>query len=215
MRFGITAEQRAFAEALDDLLTEADVPAVDRAVADGKADSAVALWARLADMGVPALLVPEVYGGIGGTAVDLVVAFERLGCHGVPGPWIETAALAAVVATDGRLLSRIADGSARVSVAAPPWAPYALDCALATDVFLLTATGLAPATPGSACGPSIPRGRRGRWWRPSPRRQWIRSCEAAVWIPRRSRARRCWSARPTRCSPSPSNTSGSGGSSGA
>ncbi|MEU4454723.1 acyl-CoA dehydrogenase family protein [Nocardioides sp. NPDC023903] len=125
MRFGRTPEQHAFSEALDDLLTAADVPSVSRAWAAGDHSAGLKLWQRLAELGVTGLLVPEEHGGVGATPVDLTVAFERLGYHGVPGPWIESASVAPGLLAgtpDSDLLPRVASGEAIVSVAPAAWA---------------------------------------------------------------------------------------------
>ncbi|MDF0528373.1 acyl-CoA dehydrogenase [Tsukamurella sp. 8F] len=147
MRFSLTAEQQAFARALDGILGGADVPAVNRHAADGKYEPVTALWGRLAEAGVAGLLVPEDLGGTGGTAIDLVLAFDRLGFHGVPGPWIETAAVGAILA-EPELQAAIVDGSARITVAAPPWTPYALDPDVATSVYLASDRGFGRADAG-------------------------------------------------------------------
>jgi alkylation response protein AidB-like acyl-CoA dehydrogenase len=149
MRFALSQEQRSFADALDKLLGAADVPTTTRAWGTGDTAPGLRLWQHLAELGVPALLVPEEQGGIGGTPLDVVVAFEALGRHGVPGPWIESVALApsllAGTAHEG-VLGELAEGTARVTVAAPPQTPYALDAGSATHTFLLDEAGLTPAT---------------------------------------------------------------------
>ena len=63
--------------------------------------------------------MPEEDGGLGGTLVDLAVAFEVLGHELAVGPWIESAALAPQL-----------DG-AMVTAAASPLAPYAADAGVA------------------------------------------------------------------------------------
>lgn len=141
MRFGPTAEQAAFAAALDDLLSAAVVPGSARAWAAGDFGPALDLWARLAELGVAGLLAPEAASGLAAGVTDAVVAFERLGYHGVPGPWLETAVLGpalleAVGDPDG-LLPGIVDGKVRLSVAVPPVAPYALDAVAGTHRFLV------------------------------------------------------------------------------
>ncbi|WP_244931340.1 acyl-CoA dehydrogenase family protein [Nocardioides sp. W7] len=149
MRFALTAEQRSFAEALDGLLGAAEVPAATRAWGAGDTAPGLRLWEQLAELGVPALVVPEALGGIGGTPLDVVVAFEALGRHGVPGPWVESVALAPslLAGTEHEgVLADLAEGAARVTVAAPPQTPYALDVAAATHTYLLDADGLAAAT---------------------------------------------------------------------
>lgn len=153
MRFALTEEQRGFARTLDDLLSSSQTPAVARSWAAGDHDPGLKLAGRLADLGVTGLLGPEAAGGLGASAVEMVVALEALGRHAVPGPWVE-----AIVATTllgalpdsplSELLGGIADGTEVVTVAAPPWTPYALDADIATTVLLLSDGGLHTADPG-------------------------------------------------------------------
>jgi len=140
LKFSLSAEQQAFATSLDDLLAASDVPAVHRAWADGDTAPGVELWSRLAELGVTALVVPDELGGLDGTPLDLAVAFERLGYHAVPGPWIETAALAPALLrkTDAEgILAAVAEGDARVTFALPPAVPYALDCDVSTHAYIV------------------------------------------------------------------------------
>jgi alkylation response protein AidB-like acyl-CoA dehydrogenase len=120
MDFRLTPEQTGFAQSLTELMTKADSVAAARAWAAGDTEPGVALWKRLADQGVTALVLPEDDGGLGGTQVDLVVAFEVLGHQLAVGPWIESAALAPQ-----------AEGS-MITFAVDPFAPYALDAHVAT-----------------------------------------------------------------------------------
>jgi len=151
MKFGLTSEQRDFAEALDGLLTSADAVAANRAWAEGRHDAGLELWQRLAELGVTALSVPEEHGGFGSTPTDLVVAFERLGHHGVPGPLIESIALApALLSGQPELLEGLAEGSVRASIAVPGVAPYAVDADIATDVLVLDGQTLSRAVVGDA-----------------------------------------------------------------
>ncbi|MGH3353502.1 MAG: acyl-CoA dehydrogenase family protein [Nocardioides sp.] len=137
MRFGRTPEQHAFSEALDDLLTAADVPSVARAWTTGDHSVGLKLWQRLADLGVTGLLVPDEHGGLGANAVDLTVAFDRLGYHGVPGPWIESVAVGPtiVVSADADLLEPLASGEAIVSVAPPRDWPGGNPSTFAGEIF--------------------------------------------------------------------------------
>ena len=95
MRFAFTDDQQLFAEGLRDLLAKECPPATVRAAWDDGTGHDPALWAHLAGMGVLGMLVPEADGGIGGTDVDLVLLLEELGRAAVPGPVLETAAVAA------------------------------------------------------------------------------------------------------------------------
>jgi alkylation response protein AidB-like acyl-CoA dehydrogenase len=130
MRFQLSPEQRQFSASLHDLLGGADTAAVARAWAAGSPERGLKLLRALADLGVPALLVDEDHGGLGGSAVDLVVAFEALGYHAVPGPLVETAAVAPAVLTGDRLVA-LAGGDLLATVVAPPEVPLALDADVA------------------------------------------------------------------------------------
>ncbi|MCD4524125.1 acyl-CoA dehydrogenase family protein [Nocardioides sp. cx-173] len=148
MRFGLSGEQRAFGEAVESLLSAADVTAARRSWAAGDPAAGQALWGRLAELGVAALGVPEELGGLGGTPLDRVVALDRIGYHGVPGPVVESLAVAPVLlagTAESGLLERVAGGEARVTFALPPHTPYALDADSATHVFLAAAGTLSRA----------------------------------------------------------------------
>lgn len=130
MRFQLSPEQRQFSASLHDFLAGADTAAVARAWAAGSPERGLKLLRALADLGVPALLVDEEHGGLGGTAADVVVAFEALGYHAVPGPLVETAVVAPSVLTDDRLTA-LAEGDLLATVVAPPEVPLALDADVA------------------------------------------------------------------------------------
>ncbi|TVT55216.1 acyl-CoA dehydrogenase [Amycolatopsis rhizosphaerae] len=130
MRFALSQEQHDFAASIDQLLSGVDTPSVIRAWAAGEHEPGLKVWRDLAELGVTALTVPERFDGLGATAVDLVVAFERLGYHGVPGPWVDTAAVLPAL-LDDEVLAGTAAGETIASVAAPPEVPYALDADVA------------------------------------------------------------------------------------
>jgi hypothetical protein len=122
MRFELDADQLDFAASLESLLSSADTVKVARAWADGDHQPGLRLGTRLAELGVTSLAAEPVF---------LAVAFERLGYHAVPGPWVES------VAYLGR-----EEGIATVSV--PPHVPYALDADVADEVYVgdTLATGI-------------------------------------------------------------------------
>lgn len=157
MKFVLSEEQRSLAEALDEIIESSGGTKIARTWADGDTALGQVLWGQLAELGLFGLCVPEDDGGMGGTAVDLAVAFERLGYHGVPGPYIESAALLPAL-VDAGTRGGILDGSAVATAAVPGLAPYALDAGSSTHSFLLTSDSLTPAVPGTALG-SIDRAR--------------------------------------------------------
>ncbi|MEV4145552.1 acyl-CoA dehydrogenase family protein [Amycolatopsis sp. NPDC049691] len=141
MRFQLSPEHRQFAATLHDLLGGADTAATARAWAAGEHDRGLKLWRALADVGVFGLLVPEDAGGLGAGPVELVVAFEALGYHAVPGPLAESAAVAPALLTGDRLAA-LAEGDLVATVAAPPEVPLALDADVAGVVLDLTGAEL-------------------------------------------------------------------------
>ena len=146
MRFELTSEQREFGSSLADLLKGSDVVGAARAWGSGSTEPGLALWRRLADQGLSALVVPESAGGLGGSPVDLCVAFEQLGRHAVPGPWVESAAYLPVALSDPALLSARAEGEIG-TVAALPVVPRALDAHVATHIFLSSGQSLSTGDP--------------------------------------------------------------------
>ncbi|MFJ9315806.1 acyl-CoA dehydrogenase family protein [Pimelobacter simplex] len=131
MRFELTTDQRDFAASLDALLSAADSVAVARAWAAGDHAPGLALWERLAEQGLTMLATEA-------TPVELCVAFEALGRHAVPGPWVEAAAYLPLA------LGAEVEGVATVAM------PYALDADVADQVYAVAGGGLHTATAGAA-----------------------------------------------------------------
>ncbi len=79
----------------------------------GRAELARNRWAVLAELGAPALVVPEAAGGLGLGDVDLVGVLEEAGRACLPEPLLETAALAAPT-----LAALLPDAAAAAALAA-------------------------------------------------------------------------------------------------
>lgn len=90
MKFALDTEITAFTSSVDEMLRRANVPGAIRVWNDGDTAPGLALWGKLAEQGVFALLAGEESGGMGATAVEGVAIAEVLGRHGVPGPVVET-----------------------------------------------------------------------------------------------------------------------------
>ncbi|MET8679307.1 acyl-CoA dehydrogenase family protein [Streptomyces sp. NPDC004647] len=159
MRFLLDDEQTAFDRSLDRMLAAAGTPAAVRAWSAGDQAAGRALWARLAGAGVFALAVPEAYDGPGPLPVELAVAFVQLGRYAVPGPVVETAAVAVLLdrlagggegAPAKEWLPRIASGQVVTTYCAAAGGPYALDADAADAVFAVQGEELRlPTGPGS------------------------------------------------------------------
>ena len=148
------SERDQFAAAVHDLLSGADVPAAARRWADGDVAPGLALWRRLAALGVTALAVPEKCGGLGASPLDLVVACEELGHHALPGPVAESLAAVPALLADtgladtgladsgeppgagGEWLAELAAGELIATLAMPPRLPFAADAGAAGLVLL-------------------------------------------------------------------------------
>jgi hypothetical protein len=113
VRFALSTEQRELAASVHALLSSADVPSVSAAWSTGDHEPGLDLLGKLAKIGVTELAE---------FPVELVVVFEELGRHAVPGPLIESYAVAPALGLTEEL----------ATVALPPHAPYALDADVAT-----------------------------------------------------------------------------------
>ncbi|GHF64493.1 hypothetical protein FHX82_004740 [Amycolatopsis bartoniae] len=148
MKFLLSSEQQDFATSLDRLLSGLDLRGAIQSWAAGEHGPGLKVWRSLSELGVTALSVPEEYGGLGASAVDLVVAFERLGYHAVPGPWVDTVAVLPAL-LDDEVLEGIATGETLASIAAPPEVPYALDADIADLRVFVAPNALHVFTPGT------------------------------------------------------------------
>ena len=150
--------------------------AAARRWADGDLAPGLALWRRLAGLGVTALAVPEKWGGLGASPLDLVVACEELGHHAVPGPVAESlAAVPALLAgledagerraACGEWLAGLAAGDLIATLAMPPRLPFAAD-AEAAGLVLLAEDGVVRRARRrhASVGRSGPVAVRGTWW---------------------------------------------------
>ncbi|MEB3063793.1 acyl-CoA dehydrogenase family protein [[Mycobacterium] zoologicum] len=146
MKFDLDQEQRDFAASIDAALGAADVPGAVRAWSSGDTAAGKRVWNQLSELGVTALAVPEEFDGIGAHPVDLVVAIEALGRWCVPGPVVESIAVAPTLLAGApeaaEQLAGLAAGELIASVALPPHTPRAVDAHVA-DLVLLGQNGTA------------------------------------------------------------------------
>lgn len=123
MDFSLTDEQRMLADSVARVIRDrADFPAWRR-VAMGEAEPEAALWREMAELGWLGILVPERCGGLGGSAVDMMVVMEGLGRGLLADPVVETAVIGAALLARAPLprdamLTAIADGGCRLALAA-------------------------------------------------------------------------------------------------
>ena len=82
------------------------------------------LWKGMAELGWMGIMLPEKYGGIGGSFTDLVVLLEEMGYAAVPGPFFSTVLLGGLTLLEmgnngqkERFLSEIAAGKCLMTLA--------------------------------------------------------------------------------------------------
>lgn len=148
MKFVLDAEQRLFAGTLRRQLAAADLPKVIRSWPE----EARPLWSTPAEAGVFALAVPERFGGAGPLPVELAVAAIELGRAAMPGPWVETIAVAELLSglegtQAAQVLPEIASGECIATLAYVPDLPYALEADLADLVLLMRGGAVRRAAP--------------------------------------------------------------------
>lgn len=101
MEFGLTPEQRQLQASVERTLADGSDLAAVRAITDGDAGKARALWAALTDLGAPAALIPEAHGGAGLELLDAALIAEQLGRFVAPTPFIPTTLCALAIARGG------------------------------------------------------------------------------------------------------------------
>lgn len=124
MNFGFTEDQEALRDATRKFLdNECPTTFVRKMMADDTAH-ATELWKKIAQLGWLGIIVPEGFGGSGGSFLDLVVILEEAGKSLLPGPFFATALLGATAILGGgsddqksQLLPKIVEGNHIVTLA--------------------------------------------------------------------------------------------------
>ncbi len=124
MDFGFSEEQEMLRDAAKRFLTDnCPTTYVRKMMAHDTAHDAD-FYKKLVELGWPGLLVPEQYGGTGGTFLDLTVIMEEAGKALLPGPFFATALLGAPLILEGgseaqkqELLPKLAAGELLATLA--------------------------------------------------------------------------------------------------
>ena len=133
MDFDLNDEQRQLQETIRRFLAERCPAERVREIMESDSGHDGDLWKGLADLGVPALLVPEAHGGLASEFLDAALVAEEIGFAAVPGPYLSST-MATVVLKESeddeskaRWLPKLAGGEAIGAVAigegASEWAP--------------------------------------------------------------------------------------------
>lgn len=94
MDFELDEEQEMLKTSARDFLKKECPKELVRDMMDDPKGYSPKLWRKMADLGWQALILPEQYGGIGMSFLDLAVLLEEMGRALVPGPFVPTVLLA-------------------------------------------------------------------------------------------------------------------------
>ncbi|HKJ25866.1 MAG TPA: acyl-CoA dehydrogenase family protein [Myxococcota bacterium] len=167
MDFDFSEDQRLLQQAVRDFLEGECPPEWVRAQWQTDTGRDPAFWKRLAEVGVPGLLVPEAHGGLGLDETDLVLLLEETGRAALAEPVVATSVGAALLREiDGPLaatwLPKVASGDARLAVG-HAGSPFVADAHVA-DLLFLSHEGALHAVPAERARveaqPSIDGGQR-------------------------------------------------------
>jgi alkylation response protein AidB-like acyl-CoA dehydrogenase len=134
MDFSFTEEQEMLRKiARDFLATECPKDLVRQMVKDEKGYTPE-LWKKMAELGWMGLIIPEEYGGIGGSFLDVVVLLEEMGRACLPGPFFSSLIGTLAILEAGNapqkkeLLPKIAQGELLSTLAvSEPYVGYEID----------------------------------------------------------------------------------------
>ena len=95
MEFGLSEVQSSLQDSINRYLEENAPLEKIREFADSDASFDQDIWSGLVELGVPGIMVPEEYGGIGLGALDAVAISECIGYHVAPVPFFSSSVMAA------------------------------------------------------------------------------------------------------------------------
>jgi alkylation response protein AidB-like acyl-CoA dehydrogenase len=94
MEFGFTEEQKMTADVVRGLLADECTTADLRRMLAAEEARSETRWAKLSELGLATVLVPEAAGGLGLAETDFVLVAEECGRAGLPEPLVEHAGIA-------------------------------------------------------------------------------------------------------------------------
>jgi alkylation response protein AidB-like acyl-CoA dehydrogenase len=94
MRFAFTDDQKMLRDTVREVLQRECAPEVVRAAWEDRPEGVRSVWDTLAETGVIGMAASEEAGGMGMNELDLVLPLEETGYAALPGPLVDTAAVA-------------------------------------------------------------------------------------------------------------------------
>jgi alkylation response protein AidB-like acyl-CoA dehydrogenase len=91
--FELNEDQRILQKTARDFLKEQCPKELVRSLDDSEDGHSPELWSKMAELGWMGMLLPEEYGGIGWSFLEMVILMEEMGYNICPGPFISTTIL--------------------------------------------------------------------------------------------------------------------------
>ena len=124
MDFTLTELQEMLRTSARDFLKTNCPKKLVRAMAKDEKGYTSELWRQMGEMGWMGLIIPEEYGGAGGSFFDLVILLEEMGRACLPGPFFSTVVLGGLTILEAgnteqkkELLPRLAEGRLLLTLA--------------------------------------------------------------------------------------------------
>jgi alkylation response protein AidB-like acyl-CoA dehydrogenase len=125
MDLDLNKEQKILKRSAQDFLKKECPPSLIREMKDDERGYPPELWDQMVELGWTGVMIPEKFGGIGGSYLDLCILLEAMGAVCCPGPFFSTVVLGGLtllsVGNDEQkqlFLPKIADGDLIFSLAA-------------------------------------------------------------------------------------------------
>ena len=93
MDFELNEDQRMLQKAARDFLKDHCPKDLVRTLNDSEEGHSPELWNKMAELGWMGLLLPEEYGGIGWSFLEMAILMEEMGYNICPGPFVSTTIL--------------------------------------------------------------------------------------------------------------------------
>ena len=155
MDLDLTKEQKILKRSAQDFLKKECPPSLIREMKEDERGYPKALWDQMVELGWTGVMIPEKYGGIGGSYLDLCILLEAMGAVCCPGPFFSTVVLGGLTLLSAgsdeqkeKLLPKLADGDLIFALAATEpgiWydlSQIKMEAALDQDEYVLDGTKL-------------------------------------------------------------------------
>ncbi len=155
MDLDLSKEQKILKRSAQDFLKKECPPSLIREMKDDERGFPLELWDQMAELGWTGVMIPEEYGGIGGSYLDLCILLEAMGAVCCPAPFFSAVVLGGLALLSAgsdeqkeKLLPKLANGELMFALAATEpgiWydmSRITMEAALDQDDYVLSGTKL-------------------------------------------------------------------------